>query len=129
MVTKVRQASRFGTCDVLGEVINETLHAYIFRRPDGETAFISKRAPTLHARTVPYVCGLSSPSGTARGGLERSAAPLRAALRGSPARLTRCTPPRGAAVSSCPPDLSNQTTSVGLSIFPRPDRANRSSLC
>jgi hypothetical protein len=48
MVTKVRQASRFGTCDVLGDVINETLHAYIFRRPDGETAFISKRAPTLH---------------------------------------------------------------------------------
>ena len=43
MVTKVRQASRFGTCDVLGEVINETSHAYIFRRPDGETAFISKR--------------------------------------------------------------------------------------
>ena len=42
MVTKVRQASRFGTCDVLGDVINETLHAYIFRRPDGETAFISK---------------------------------------------------------------------------------------
>src|SRR3954465_2855680 len=82
MVTKVRQASRFGTCDVLGEVINEPLHAYIFRRPDGETAFISKRAPTLHARTVPYVCGLSSPSGTARGGLERSAAPLLAALTG-----------------------------------------------
>jgi len=34
MVTKVRHASRFGTCDVLGEVINETSHAYIFRRPD-----------------------------------------------------------------------------------------------
>ena len=48
MVTKVRQASRFGACDMLGEVINETSHAYIFRRPDGETGFISKRAPTLH---------------------------------------------------------------------------------
>jgi hypothetical protein len=48
MVTKVRQASHRGMCDVLGEVINETSHAYIFRRPDGETAFISKRAPTLH---------------------------------------------------------------------------------
>ena len=84
MVTKVRQASRFGMCDVLGEVINETLHAYIFRRPDGETAFISKRAPTLHARTVPYVCGLSSPSGTARGGLER----LRRATSSRPTWLT-----------------------------------------
>ena len=50
MVTKVRQASRFGSCDVLGEVINETSHAYIFRRPDGETGFISKSAPTLHVR-------------------------------------------------------------------------------
>jgi hypothetical protein len=33
---------------VVGEVINETSRAYIYRRPDGETAFISKRAPTLH---------------------------------------------------------------------------------
>jgi hypothetical protein len=31
---------------------------------------------------VPYVCGLSSPSGAARGGLERSTAPLLAALTG-----------------------------------------------
>ena len=94
MVTKVRQASRFGSCDVLGEVINETLHAYIFRRPDGETVLHFKARADAPCLTVPYVCGLSSPSGTARGGLERSAAPLRAALRGSPARLTRCTPPR-----------------------------------
>ena len=48
MTIKIRQCFRFGTCDVLGEVINETSRAYIFRRPDGETAFISKRAPTLH---------------------------------------------------------------------------------
>jgi hypothetical protein len=45
---QIRQAYRFGTCDVVGEVINETSRAYIYRRPDGETAFISKRAPTLH---------------------------------------------------------------------------------
>ena len=48
MTIKIRQCSRFGTCDVLGEVINETSRAYVFRRPDGASAFISKNAPTLH---------------------------------------------------------------------------------
>jgi hypothetical protein len=50
MTIKIRQASRFDACDVLGEVISETSRAYIFRRPDGETGFISKNAPTLHVR-------------------------------------------------------------------------------
>ena len=48
MTIKIRQAARFDACDVLGEVISETSRAYIFRRPDGEIVFISKRAPTLH---------------------------------------------------------------------------------
>ena len=50
MTIKVRQCSRFDMCEVLGEVINETSRAYVYRRPNGETAFISKNAPSLHVR-------------------------------------------------------------------------------
>ena len=44
----VRQGSRVGACTELGSVVHETTAAYVFRRPDGEVAFISKRSPSLH---------------------------------------------------------------------------------
>jgi hypothetical protein len=61
MTIKIRQCFRFGTCDVLGEVINETSRAYIFRRPDGETGFISKSAPTLHVRACTMCADYGQP--------------------------------------------------------------------
>src|SRR4051794_41930633 len=55
MTIKIRQAARFDPCDVLGEVISETSRAYIFRRPDGETGFISKNARPSTSGHAPWV--------------------------------------------------------------------------
>ena len=44
----VRAGSRVGACTELGSLVYETTAAYVFRRPDGEIAFISKRSPALH---------------------------------------------------------------------------------
>jgi hypothetical protein len=65
MATKIRQASRSGSCVELGEIINETSRAYIFRRPNGETAFIHKNAPTLHVQPCMMCRDPSTPSSAA----------------------------------------------------------------
>jgi hypothetical protein len=46
MVTCVREGSRLGACNVLGELIGETAIRYIYRNRAG-TAFVSK-SPTIH---------------------------------------------------------------------------------
>jgi hypothetical protein len=49
-MTHVREASRFGPCYVLGELIGETATRYIYRNRAG-TAFVSKNAPSIHRAT------------------------------------------------------------------------------
>jgi hypothetical protein len=46
-MTHVREASRFGPCYVLGELIGETAARYIYRNRAG-TAFVSKNVPSTH---------------------------------------------------------------------------------
>jgi hypothetical protein len=46
-MTHVREGSRFGPCDVLGELIGETATRYIYRNRAG-TAFVGKSAPAIH---------------------------------------------------------------------------------
>ena len=53
-MTHVREASRFGPCYVLGELIGETAARYIYRNRAG-TAFVSKNAPSIHLAPCP-VC-------------------------------------------------------------------------
>jgi hypothetical protein len=43
----VRQGSRYGTCTMLGELIDETTCRYIYRNRAG-TAFVDKRSPSIH---------------------------------------------------------------------------------
>ena len=47
MITTVREASRFGRCNLLGELVDETSTRYVYRRRHG-TAFVDKRSPTIH---------------------------------------------------------------------------------
>jgi hypothetical protein len=47
MVVFVREASPFGPCNVLGELIGETATRYIYRNRAG-TAFVRKYLPSIH---------------------------------------------------------------------------------
>ena len=47
MVVFVREASPFGPCNALGELIGETASRYIYRNRAG-TAFVSKNSPSIH---------------------------------------------------------------------------------
>ena len=48
----VRQGSRVGACTELGSLVYETTAAYVFRRPDGEIAFI----PSARRRSTVGPC-------------------------------------------------------------------------
>ena len=48
MITKVREGSRLGGCQVLGELVGETATRWIYRPRAGGTAFVSKRLPSIH---------------------------------------------------------------------------------
>jgi hypothetical protein len=51
MITTVREASRLGPCNVLGELVSETAHRYRYRRHrDGPTSFADKRSPSIHVK-------------------------------------------------------------------------------
>jgi hypothetical protein len=43
----VREGSRLGACNVLGELIGETAYRYIYRNRH-VTAFVDKRSPSVH---------------------------------------------------------------------------------
>ena len=47
MITSVREGSRIGPCDVLGELVGETATRYVYRRRN-VTAFVKKRSPSIH---------------------------------------------------------------------------------
>jgi hypothetical protein len=57
----IREASRFGACRVLGELVRETSTRYVYRlRRDASEAFVDKRRPGIHvepcsACTVPQI--------------------------------------------------------------------------
>jgi hypothetical protein len=45
----VREASRFGVCNVLGTFVRETKTRYVYRRyENGPTCFVCKRRPSIH---------------------------------------------------------------------------------
>lgn len=45
----IRQATRFGACNVLGELVRETSTRYIYQpRGDASEAFADKRTPGIH---------------------------------------------------------------------------------
>jgi hypothetical protein len=46
-MTHVRENLRFGPCNVLGELIDETDTRYVYRNRAG-TAFVSKNSPSIH---------------------------------------------------------------------------------
>lgn len=49
MITSVREASRFGSCNLLGELVAETSTRYIYRRRHtSQTAFVDKGSPSIH---------------------------------------------------------------------------------
>jgi hypothetical protein len=49
MITSVRKASRFGSCNLLGELVAETSTRYIYRRRHtSQTAFVDKGSPSIH---------------------------------------------------------------------------------
>ena len=60
MVVFVREASPFGPCNALGELIGETASRYIYRNRAG-TAFVSKNSPSIHI-TPCLVCAMSRPT-------------------------------------------------------------------
>ena len=47
MITSVREGSRLGACQMLGELVGETATRYIYRRRS-MTAFVNKRSPSIH---------------------------------------------------------------------------------
>jgi hypothetical protein len=47
MITSVRESSRLGACQMLGELVGGTATRYIYRRRD-VTAFVNKRSPAIH---------------------------------------------------------------------------------
>ena len=47
MIKSVREGSRLGACQVLGELVGETATRYIYRRRS-MTAFVNKRSPSIH---------------------------------------------------------------------------------
>jgi len=57
----IREASRFGACKVLGELVRETSTRYVYRPRSGASeAFVDKRRPGIHvepcsACTVPQL--------------------------------------------------------------------------
>jgi hypothetical protein len=49
MITSVREGSRFGSCNLLGELVAETSTRYIYRRRHtSQTAFVDKGSPSIH---------------------------------------------------------------------------------
>jgi len=50
-VVVVREASRLGPCDLLGELVHETATRYIYRRPhDAQVSFVDKRSRAIHVK-------------------------------------------------------------------------------
>jgi hypothetical protein len=50
-VVVVREASQFGPCNLLGELVNETATRYIYRRRhDAQVSFVDKRSPSIHVK-------------------------------------------------------------------------------
>jgi hypothetical protein len=49
-MTQVRERSRYGACNVLGELAGETATRYIYRLRGGETAFVLKRTVAIHLK-------------------------------------------------------------------------------
>ena len=47
MITSVRESSRLGACQMLGELVGETTTRYVYRRRN-VTAFVDKRSPSIH---------------------------------------------------------------------------------
>jgi hypothetical protein len=48
-VVVVREASQFGPCNLLGELVHETATRFFYRpRSDGPIAFVNKRSPLIH---------------------------------------------------------------------------------
>jgi hypothetical protein len=49
VITSVREASRFGSCNFLGELVAETSTRYIYRRRHtSQIAFVDKGSPSVH---------------------------------------------------------------------------------
>jgi len=49
MMTRVREGSRFGSCNLLGELVSETSTHYLYRRRHTtQTAFVDKGSPSIH---------------------------------------------------------------------------------
>jgi hypothetical protein len=49
MITSVREGSRFGLCNLLGELVCETDTRFIYRRRHTSlTAFVDKHSPSIH---------------------------------------------------------------------------------
>jgi transposase-like protein len=58
-MTQVRERSRYGACNVLGELAGETATRYIYRLRGGETAFVLKRTVAIHLNPC-KTCGVST---------------------------------------------------------------------
>ena len=51
MIAVVREASQFGPCNPLGELVNETVTRYIYRRrQDASVSFVDKRSRAIHVK-------------------------------------------------------------------------------
>ncbi len=50
-VVVVREASQFGPCNLVGELVNETTTRYTYRRrSDAQVSFVDKRSGAIHVK-------------------------------------------------------------------------------
>jgi hypothetical protein len=96
MPATVRERSPFGPCNLLGELVHETpTRYYVYRRPNGVTAFACKRS--LHLEPCP-----ACPDHQRREGASHPSAFFAPAGLGgydAPAKITHVAPPAESATA------------------------------